>query len=535
MLIKKVAFGDPSEAFIEKRFESGVNVIFSDDNNRGKTLVMQGMMYSIGYEAIFPSSFDYRDKYFYSEVDVDGVTYEFLRKKNSFVVKTGGSMQVFSSVSELKYFMDKLLFSIPRIIKDGRSTLVDLSLLYELFFVGQDNRNPSGLIRRGQFGKLDFKHMVHSIAGFSHSSDNSEELKDVKGKVSELKQSLKDLRKKISIIRKSPYVAEVSSKMYDSEIMQSKIKIVTELNGNISSIKRSRQREINRKVKLELLVSELHSLNRELSEGSVHCGECGSDKVVYSNQDLTFEVSSKSVRASILESIYESVRQKSDIISEYTMELNSFQDKLISEMEDAPASFQQVVLYQEQILSDRDYNEESLIISNKIKALELQLSENLEYGDSLKKEKNLFDSRVVEEMNYLYKLIDPNGNLKFDDIFTKNDTTFSGSEGQEFYFCKIISLVKLLDHKFPVIVDSFRDGELSSLKEQKMIDLYRKLNRQVILTSTLKSEEYSSDKYSKIQSVNAMDYSSHKDCKALNPSFCSEFLKLISNFDGVVL
>lgn len=52
MLIRKMAFGNESEAFIEDRFINGVNIIYSDDNNRGKTLVMQGLMFSLGYDAI---------------------------------------------------------------------------------------------------------------------------------------------------------------------------------------------------------------------------------------------------------------------------------------------------------------------------------------------------------------------------------------------------------------------------------------------------------------------------------------------------
>ena len=72
MQIKKIAFGDNSEAFVEERLTSGLNVIYSDDNNRGKTLVMQGLMYSLGYESIFPSSFNYKDKYFFQKLKFMG-------------------------------------------------------------------------------------------------------------------------------------------------------------------------------------------------------------------------------------------------------------------------------------------------------------------------------------------------------------------------------------------------------------------------------------------------------------------------------
>ena len=155
--------------------------------------------------------------------------------------------------------------------------------------------------------------------------------------------------------------------------------------------------------------------------------------------------------------------------------------------------------------------------------------------ETLKEERKSFDGNLLDEMNGLYKKIDPSGNLVFEDIFTKNGSTFSGSEGQEFYFCKVIALRKLLKHDYPMIIDSFRDGELSTAKEDKMLDIYKKIDGQIILTSTLKDEEYSNDKYSKIDGVNGLDYSNHQDCKILTNNKKDEFLALISSFDGIVL
>ncbi len=53
-----------------------------------------------------------------------------------------------------------------------------------------------------------------------------------------------------------------------------------------------------------------------------------------------------------------------------------------------------------------------------------------------------------------------------------------------------MALNNILSHNFPLIIDSFREGELSSSKEILMLDEFIKLNKQVILTSTLKDEEY---------------------------------------------
>lgn len=535
MQIKKIAFGDSSEAFIEERLTDGLNVIYSDDNNRGKTLVMQGLMYSLGYESIFPSSFNYKNKFFYSEIEVDSEKYLFLRKKNSIVIKTEESIQIFNSVSEMRYFLDNFVFKVPKILKDNRPTLVNLSLLYELFFVGQDNRNPSGLISKGQFNKSDFKSMVYDLAGLSGNDTNIVEIKDIKNRISELKVKLNETKKKISLIKQNPDVAEIASKTYDSEMVQEKIRAISEINESISKLKRSRQREINRRSKLEQLVSELNSLNRGLSEGKVQCGECGSERIVYSNKDLTFEISNVDVRNGILKSISENISQKVEIIIDLSRDINILQESLKNELANSPPSFQQIILYQDQVVSQRDYDDESFSLAREIEELKSQLSSSQEIDETLKNDRNNFDEKLLGEMNSLYKIIDPNGNLEFEDIFTKRDSTFSGSEGQEFYFCKLIALSKLLRHNFPIVVDSFRDGELSTNKEDSMLKIYADLDRQVILTSTLKDEEYSNDKYENMRNVNSIDYSKHQDCRILNKDDKDEFLRLISNFEGIVM
>ena len=55
MKILKTGCGNAQESFIEDRLTDGVNVIFSNDNNKGKTIILQGMMYALGNEPIFPS------------------------------------------------------------------------------------------------------------------------------------------------------------------------------------------------------------------------------------------------------------------------------------------------------------------------------------------------------------------------------------------------------------------------------------------------------------------------------------------------
>ena len=73
MRILKTACGNAHEAFIESRLTDGVNIIFSNDNSKGKTIIFQGMMYALGNDPIFPAGFDYRSYYFYTSFEHEGL------------------------------------------------------------------------------------------------------------------------------------------------------------------------------------------------------------------------------------------------------------------------------------------------------------------------------------------------------------------------------------------------------------------------------------------------------------------------------
>ena len=110
MRIIETGCGNAHEAFIENRFTPGVNVVFSNDNNKGKTIIFQAMMYALGNDPIFPSGFDFKSYYFYTAIENNGESYLFLRKRNSIAVKHGDDVAVFSDASELKYYVSANIF-----------------------------------------------------------------------------------------------------------------------------------------------------------------------------------------------------------------------------------------------------------------------------------------------------------------------------------------------------------------------------------------------------------------------------------------
>lgn len=116
MEIKKVALGNAEEAYIEDRLSDGVNIIFSDDNNKGKTILMQGIMYALGNVPIFPKGFNYRANYFYCQVEIGENQIEFLRKGKFYVIKIGNITYQFDNTTELKYFLLVRIKEIPLIL-----------------------------------------------------------------------------------------------------------------------------------------------------------------------------------------------------------------------------------------------------------------------------------------------------------------------------------------------------------------------------------------------------------------------------------
>ncbi|MNF18582.1 hypothetical protein D3C80_2227550 [compost metagenome] len=64
-----------------------------------------------------------------------------------------------------------------------------------------------------------------------------------------------------------------------------------------------------------------------------------------------------------------------------------------------------------------------------------------------------------------------------------------------------------------------------------MLNEFISLNKQVILTSTLKDEEYDADKYYNIENLNVIDYSMLADSKILQSDFAPEFKKIIEKFN----
>ena len=91
----------------------------------------------------------------------------------------------------------------------------------------------------------------------------------------------------------------------------------------------------------------------------------------------------------------------------------------------------------------------------------------------------------------------------------------------------MLALQEILNHNYPIVIDSFRAEDLSTTKERIVLDLYKKISNQIIFTTTLKIPELG--KYDKEKGINHIDYMDHVPSKMLSKDYVKSFIQLLTN------
>lgn len=527
MIIKRIAVGNVNEAYIETALSDSFNVISSDDNNKGKTIIIQSLMYCLGNIPIFPSTFNYKDYYHIVEFSNNSNDYVFCRKDNTYIIRNEAALMVFDSVSEMKRYWSKHIFKLPQIIKNDIERIVDPELFVQLFFIGQDKKDTSNIANKGFYKKEDFFNMLYSLMGLGAKGISIEEISIAKNRILELKDEKATLQKQYKILKKMTTSVSYLSANSDKIALALKIKNVEKIKKKITSIRVLRNSAINRKVKYEVTLKELNSLNRTINSGEVLCLDCNSTHIGFrseKNSSYTFDISTPEIRKQIIGSIKEKIAAYNEDIERYTGELNSFQERLQQLLSNQEISLESIVAYKKDFFAASDAEIRITEIDEELKQLNDAIRASQDNTAFQMQMQHKLMNDIISKMNEAYKRIDVAGNLKFNSLFTKRDQVFSGSEATVFHLLKLYAIAKILNHTYPIIVDSFRAEDLSTDKEQALIDLFAELGKQIIFTTTLKIEEIG--KYDNRSNITHIDYSSHAPSKMLNKSYVTKFLEM---------
>lgn len=530
MIIKKTAVGNKNEAFIESDFHKGLNIISSDDNNKGKTIEIQSMMYALGNDPAFPTTFEYKDYYHYIEFEVDETTYKLCRFNNGFVLKHDSVLMLFDNVSELKRYWNKHIFTLPNIVKNQISKIVDPVLFLQLFFVGQDKKDTSNISHAGFYNKADFYNMLYDICDLSGLELDEDEIKKIKEQLAKLKSERELLIKQHKILKSQETPISYLSTVSDKSTFGKKLSEMEKINSKIAELRKARNTAATRRASWETTLKELRSLNRTMESGELRCMDCDSTNISYSSSKknaYAFDVSSIDMRNEIIASINEKIEAYTEEINKLASQISTAQDELQTLMSDEAISLEAIVAYKQDIFSASDAEAKIKEIDLETETLKNQLKISTGTTQSKKEQQLAILIAILNEMNAVYEAIDPNGNLHFDDLFTKKDEVYSGSEATIFHLARLYALSKVLNHNYPIVVDSFRAEDLSTTKENIVLDLYKELSNQVIFTTTLKLEELG--KYDTRTDIHHIDYKEHAPSKMLSEVYVDEFCELLSS------
>ena len=506
-----------------------MNIIFSYDNNKGKTIVAQGLYYALGNEPIFPSGFEYKDYYFIVDLQINNQTLSVCRKNNTYLIKDQNGFNLFNSTSEFKRFFDKTIYKLPTILKDSKEKIADLELFFQLFFVGQDKRDTSKIFNSGYNKKDDFINMIYSLAHCVEINSNLDK-DEIKNKIFNLKDEKIILKKQNRILSKNISAVNLASYTGNKEAITKKISEMEKNKDELISLKTERNRTYNKKIKNEVLLKELRSLNRTLSEGQLMCLDCDSKHIGYEYQsnELSFDVSDNEIRNNILEVIQNRIDIAEEEISKIDIKVSQKQTELNELIQDEDVSLENLLFYKSDLQVTNQPDNRIMEIDKEIERLNIMLTSVQLSENALAISTDEILNQLFEKMNFLYTKMDPDGSLNFTSLFTTKNQIYSGSEGSEYYLAKVYAFVEVLKHPFPIVMDSFREGELSSEKEKIIIENFTKISNQIIFTATLKDQE--KNKYDEFKNINKLDYSSIDTCHLLNKKYLDDFREIIKEF-----
>lgn len=529
MIIKRIAFGNSLEAYVENNLKDGINLIYScPQNNKGKTVVFQSLFYGLGSEAKFPRNFDNdKSNYYYVELYSNNELFKICRRKDTYVVKSSDNLLIFDSQSDFKRFYHKYIDKLPVIILNGKSKIIDLYLYNHAFFVGQDVRDTSDLNNAGQYNKKDFENMLVAMAGLNPVIMEVENLAKIREDISELNQKRKELINKNKILNSSKYSLHLSSYTVNKNRIDGKLKSLDNVKEEIVDLTNRQNKYFKRISKNEILIRELNELNKELEQGHLKCGVCGSTDIIYESKGVEFEVSNIDIRRQILNTLNGRIESCNEEIAHIQNMINLKQNEVNELLKDDDITLENLLFFKSDILQSLNSDEEIKIIDSKISDLKDILDNVDKINIKTKEDQIKILSQIRARLNVLYSLINIDGNSDEIDLFTKRTEVISGSEGAAFHIARLLTIQEIISHNHPIAIDCFRDGELSSEKEDIVLELFKKSGNQVLLSATLKELEI--DKYENLDYINKIDYSDYMNSHILSANFVNEFKEMLKD------
>lgn len=437
---------------------------------------------------------------------------------------------IFNGVAEFKRYWNKNISPIPMILKDGQKKLADPELFVQLFFIGQDKKDTSNIINKGYYKKDDFINLLYAFMNIDIAAHSSCDIDSAKARLATLKENRSLLFKEHKILKSQKNVNKFLSAICDKNAFEAKVSAIERLQFDIFELKKSRNSITSRRLKCQETLKELKSLNRTLDHGEVRCLDCNSLRIgfkVTKKATCSFDISTPELRESIIASINEKIDSFVEETEKLTLAINKLQDQIKTLLDDEEITLEAIVAYKKGFIDASDSEKKIIEIDNEIRQIEQEIDRRKQIStETCSRQTRLIDE-IIKTMAETYKKIAPNGNIQIDGLFSARDKIYSGSEATIFHLIKLFSIAKITQHRYPILIDSFRAEDLSTCKEDIVLDIFSELSTQKIFTTTLKREEIG--KYDNDKRIYHIDYTDHAPSKMLNTSCLDKFHELLQN------
>lgn len=485
MKIKKILIWDNEEekSFYEDRFQNKINYIYSKtENNVGKTILMNAISLCLGGETQFPLGFEIEEHNVYLYFSISQKEIEVVCKEGSiYLVKFANKEYVFESKYEYSLFWNENVFRLP-VLKNRYSKKYEiqyLEFIQELFYIYQDKQDTSKVNSTSQYNREQFTKMMLDLLDNKYIREikSDEEQEEIK----ELRNRLKERNKIKKEIEKDKEFSIFLNKNYNKfELIEKEIEPFKEEEEKIKKEILKNQKKIN---DLKKIIPA-----KESKEKFYVCKGCGSSEFVIIYKTLKFDVFNKHQKEKLTSIINEDIEQYSKKINRLINE----KEKIDLKIENLyGGDISQENFYKYKISKNEKEYKGYKIDEAKIYQLESEMKKVKELENEEKRKKGELERDILKIMNrekqkYKFDIKTP----LYDKLFTTKNKILSGSTINNFLFLRVVAVNKILnEYKFPLILDGFRDNEISTKIEEDYFKILEDIENQVIVTATLKDEE----------------------------------------------
>ena len=340
-----------------------------------------------------------------------------------------------------------------------------------------------------------------------------------------------ELSKQAKQLKKPGTALAVVSPTSDREEKTRLISELDEIRGDIVSLQNRRNRVLTRMKKNEAVLHELRSLNSEITCGALECLNCHSHDIGYrmDKADFVFDLTTSDMRQQILRSLQERIDGQRNESGTLDSEIRELQKRFNALADTREITLEDIFTCRENYISLEDVDAELTMVTDELTEIEQAIQANEQADAETKESRKEFKETLLSTMNRVRRTLGAEDNAPdYADLFTTENSPYSGSEATEFLMARIYALAKHLHHQMPILVDSFRAEELSTGREEKLLPFFGGLDNQVILTATLKEQE--AGKYGNIDGVNDIDLTGYAPNKLLSAKYCDAFNTKVAEF-----